>query len=50
MADHAPRSSSGTERLMQWVDDVTDARLSFYMFALATLVLAGLYLIDRSLF
>lgn len=46
MAGHAPEFHSRTERLWQWLDEVSDFRLSLYMLVTASLVAVLLYLVE----
>ncbi len=41
---------TGSERLVRWLNDVTDARLSFYMLLAAVFVCMTIFVVDLSLF
>lgn len=46
MAGHAPELNSTRERLAQWINEVSDYRLSAYMLVVASLVAMLLYLVE----
>lgn len=50
MADHAPESLSGGERLVRWLEQASNGTLAAYMLALAGVVLLVIFLIDLFLF
>jgi len=49
VSDHAPGTHQVPRRLVRWIDDLSDVRISLYM--LATAIVAGvvIYAVDRGL-
>lgn len=50
MAGHAPELLPPSGRLQQWLIDLSDAQISFYMLVGAAAMGALLYLLDRHFF
>lgn len=50
VAGHAPEFLSPSDRLLRWLVNLSDLRLSLYMLALAATTAATLLVIDRQFF
>lgn len=49
MAGHAPEMRPPGERMLDWIEEVSDLRLSVYMLAVALVVAAVLYVAEKGL-
>ena len=50
MTGHAPEFLTPGRRCLNWLSNLSDVRLSFYMLALAVAIAAALFVVDWRLF
>lgn len=49
MAGHAPEMRPPGERMLEWIEEVSDLRLSVYMVMVALVIAAALYVVEKGL-